>query len=61
MHIQKSPKLFAFKLADKKSKEIKPEAQWKVRDGVSVAGCSAVANENYRYSVKLGSDSGQYC
>ncbi|MBB3118354.1 hypothetical protein [Pseudoduganella violacea] len=32
-------KVFAFKLAEKKA-QAKPQAQWKVRDGVATAGCS---------------------
>lgn len=60
---QKQSKLFAFKLADKQAKEVKPATQWKVREGVSVAGCSGPdMYENYR-AARPGSrtDNGIYC
>ena len=56
-------KLFAFKLAEKKEQE-KPArpAPWKVRDGVAVAGCTAVdSEEQYRYSRIGSSDGGAFC
>ena len=40
MEAQKQSKLFAFKLAKKQAEEVVPPAQWKVREGVSAAGCS---------------------
>jgi hypothetical protein len=62
MQIQKETKLFAFKLAEKKEKEAKPAAQWQVRDGVSVAGCTDPTGEfNVRYSQDRGIDNGIYC
>jgi hypothetical protein len=46
---QKQSKLFAFKLAEKQVKEVTPAAPWKVREGVSVAGCSGpVIYDNWR-------------
>ena len=59
MKNQQEKKLFAFKLAEKKTEtQAKPEAQWKTRDGVAVAGCSFPSE---RYAVRTGSDSGVYC
>jgi hypothetical protein len=40
MKKQNETKLFAFKLAEKKAQVIKQEPQWKVREGVALAGCS---------------------
>jgi hypothetical protein len=63
MHDKKETKLFAFKLAEKKEQE-KPArpAPWKVRDGVAVAGCTAVdSEEQYRYSRIGSSDGGEFC
>lgn len=38
---RKETKLFAFKLAEQQAeKQAQPAAQWKVRDGVAVAGCT---------------------
>lgn len=64
---QKKTKLFAFKLAVKKDEKAKPEGQWKVREGVSVAGCTGpVDYDNYRESVTVfgtykGIDKGYFC
>ncbi|MBR7634534.1 hypothetical protein [Janthinobacterium lividum] len=61
--MHKETKLFAFKLAKKKEEE-KPAhpALWKVRDGVAVAGCTAVdSEEQYRYSRIGSSDGGEFC
>ncbi|MNL83009.1 hypothetical protein D3C87_2105430 [compost metagenome] len=59
MNNQQEKKLFAFKLAEKKTEtQAKPEAQWKARDGVAAAGCSFPSE---RYSVGAGGDSGVYC
>lgn len=62
MQIQKETKLFAFKLAEKKEKGAKPAAQWQVRDGVAVAGCTfTVDPENPRGSRDFGIDNGVWC
>jgi hypothetical protein len=58
------PKLFAFKLAEQRSKDAKPAQPWKVRDGVSVAGCTLLDEEGapYRRTGGVGgADSGEYC
>ncbi|MEG0884910.1 hypothetical protein D3C81_435930 [compost metagenome] len=63
MQKQNQTKLFAFKLAEKKEQEkpVQP-APWKVRDGVAVAGCTAVdSEEQYRYSRVGSSDGGDFC
>ena len=64
MESQKQSKLFAFKLAEKQVKEVAPAAQWKVREGVSVAGCSGPdVNGDWReahYYYPDG-DNGIYC
>ena len=61
--MQNQTKLFAFKLAEKQAQ--KPAAAaiaWKVRDGVAVAGCTAVdSEEQYRYSRIGASDGGDFC
>ena len=62
MEIQKQSKLFAFKLAEKQA-ETKPATQWKVREGVSVAGCCDPTGEN---DLRMddpywGRDQGFYC
>jgi hypothetical protein len=49
MKKQNPSKLFAFKLAEKKAKEVKP-AQWKARDGVATAGCSGWLSRFNDYS-----------
>ncbi|MBB3118356.1 hypothetical protein [Pseudoduganella violacea] len=58
---KKDVKSFAFKLAAKKE-ESKSGAQWKVRDGVAVAGCSGQVDPRY---VQAGNakirDEGWYC
>lgn len=62
--MQNQTKLFAFKLAEKQvQKQAAPATAWKVRDGVAVAGCTAVGtHDQYRYSSRLRpNDSGQYC
>jgi len=62
MQIQKETKLFAFKLAEKKDQDAKPAAQWQVRDGVSIAGCTtSVDPQNPRGSRDLGIDNGVWC
>lgn len=60
---QKESKLFAFKLAEKQVAQTKPAAEWKVRDGVAVAGCSGPNKlDNYRYpSATNWVDQGIYC
>lgn len=70
--MQSQNKLFAFKLAGKLATEAEskqaqktgtPATAWKVRDGVAVAGCTAVGiHDQYRDSSRLKpNDSGQYC
>jgi len=63
MKDQKESKLFAFKLAEKQVAQAKPAAEFKVRDGVAVAGCSGPNKlENYRYASTSGAnDAGIYC
>ena len=59
---QKEAKLFAFKLAAKQ--ENKPAEQWKVRDGVAVAGCTGPVDfDNYRDYNEFThrGDKGIYC
>ena len=60
---QKESKLFAFKLAEKQAAQAKPAAEFKVRDGVAVAGCSGPdLTENYRYASSTNvADRGIYC
>ncbi len=64
MQNQKQTKLFAFRLAEKRNQAAKPAQPWKVRDGVSVAGCTLLDEEGTpsRESNRFeGSDSGAYC
>ncbi len=64
MQNQKETKLFAFKLAGQRGRQTQPAQQWKVRDGVSVAGCTLLDEEGTpsRESNRFeGSDSGAYC
>ena len=63
MKDQKESKLFAFKLAEKQGAQAKPAAEFKIRDGVAVAGCSGPdLTENYRYASTTGAvDAGIYC
>ncbi|MBE3024800.1 hypothetical protein GQ37_005485 [Janthinobacterium sp. BJB1] len=64
MQKQNQPKLFAFKLAEKQvEKPAAPASAWKVRDGVAVAGCTAVGtHDQYRDSSRFQpNDGGQYC
>ena len=57
MKNQKETKLFAFKLA-KKVQEAKPATQWKVREGVAIAGCTG---RDVRLSGLRGYDGGIWC
>ena len=59
---QKESKLFAFRLAEKAA-QAKPAAEFKVRDGVAVAGCSGPdLTENFRAgSATNVPDKGIYC
>ncbi|MBW3509498.1 MULTISPECIES: hypothetical protein [Janthinobacterium] len=64
MQKQNHSKLFAFKLAEKQvQKQVAPATVWKVRDGVAVAGCTAVGTrDQYRDSSRFQpNDGGQYC
>lgn len=47
MENEKVTKLFAFKLAQKQTAEAKPAMQWKVREGVAIAGCSDPSGEGH--------------
>lgn len=61
---QKEAKLFAFKLAAKQEQENKQAEQWKVRDGVAVAGCTGPVDfDNYRDydNIYHRNDKGLYC
>ena len=60
---QKESKLFAFKLAEKQAAQAKPAAEFKVRDGVAVAGCSGPdLTENVRAASYTNvADRGIYC
>ncbi|MEW6372114.1 MAG: hypothetical protein AB1584_14355 [Pseudomonadota bacterium] len=63
MQNQQQPTLFAFKLADQQNQEAQPAQQWKVRDGVAVAGCTDPVPDSgwYRYSTIQKVDGGIYC
>lgn len=63
MQIQKETKLFAFRLAEKKDKDVKPgAAPWQVRDGVAVAACSTMGGTvEPREARNGGSDNGVWC
>lgn len=64
MQNQQQNKLFAFKLAEQRDQKAQPAQQWKVRDGVSVAGCTLVDPDNfmYRNTDPFGDyDGGIYC
>jgi len=64
MQKQEQSTLFAFKLADKQNQDAKPAQQWKVREGVAVAGCTDVPslhNNMYRFSTQWSEDGGVYC
>jgi hypothetical protein len=62
---RKETTLFAFKIAEKQSQEAKSLTQFKVRDGVAIAGCSGpLPNDydNYReYTGTWQGDKGVYC
>lgn len=64
MQNQEQAKSFAFRLAGQKSRDGKPAQAWKVRDGVSVAGCSVLDEEwapERETTPRLGTDGGDYC
>jgi len=65
MQKQQQSTLFAFKLADKQHQDAKPAQEWKVREGVSVAGCTdagGLHGNMYRdASTWNGPDGGIYC
>lgn len=57
-------KVFAFKLAEKNEKKDKAAAtKWKVREGVSLAGCTdPVGNGSYRMDDEFwGFEAGYWC
>lgn len=64
MENKKPAKLFAFKLA---AQQEQTQKQWKVREGVSVAGCSGPDRyDNWRADSDIwgfykGYDKGYYC
>jgi len=62
MQNQQQSTLFAFKMAEKQQ-EAQPAQQWKVRDGVAVAGCTDVNPDRglYRASTTWSVDGGVYC
>jgi hypothetical protein len=62
MKKQNAPKLFAFKLAEKKAEEVKAP-QWKARDGVATAGCSGFYTRADKWvnGNTWVSDQGYYC
>ena len=63
MQNQEPKKLFAFQLAQKQN-QAQPAQQWKVREGVAVAGCTDVPskhNDMYRMSTNWSEDGGIYC
>lgn len=62
MQKQVQSKLFAFKLAEKQDKA-QTTQQWKVREGVAVAGCTGpVENDNWRETGAWSTpDKGYYC
>lgn len=63
MQNQKESKLFAFQLAEQRQGEAKPAQQWKVRDGVAVAGCTDTGEDGvWKMATNWGgADSGFYC
>lgn len=63
MQDQQQSTLFAFKLAEEQTQDAKPAQQWKVREGVSVAGCTDVYPEKglYRAADRWNADGGIYC
>lgn len=58
MNKQNEKKLFAFKVAEKKTEVEKKPAQWQVRQSVATAGCSFPSE---RARTLRGGDSGIYC
>jgi hypothetical protein len=67
MHMDKTQKLFAFKLAGqedaKKAQNADTDAgKWQTRDGVAVAGCTDPTRQgDYRYGTRWSSDNGVWC
>jgi hypothetical protein len=65
MQKQNQSKLFAFKLAEKQE-QTQATQQWKVRDGVAVAGCTGPLPDEYDNWREWGGyfqkpDQGLYC
>lgn len=60
---RKEAQLFAFKLAEKQAQQAKPATEWKVRDGVAVAGCTDPTHTgDFRDTSRLNqADKGIYC
>lgn len=50
-------KTFAFKLADK---ALNSCPKWKAREGISIAGCTQLSENDYRDFRKFGDD-GYHC
>jgi len=64
MQNQKETTLFAFRLAGQRDQPTQPAQQWKVRDGVAVAGCTYIDNDPLiqRATSEWGdADGGIYC
>lgn len=62
METEQTSKLFAFKLAEQKKDDGKTAAQWQVRDGVSVAGCTdEIEAGALRTSTRWGTDDDIWC
>jgi len=65
MHMEKTQKTFAFRLAQQESarKTEAQKAKWEIRDGVAVAGCTDPTQQgDYRYSSsRFGRDNGVWC
>lgn len=61
--MQNEKKLFAFKLADKRSAQLKSRGpKWKIRDGVAVAGCTDPTKGDGDFMESTyGYDAGTFC
>ncbi len=59
-------KSFAFQLASKKDNAAGNDKKWQARDGIAVAGCTAVPGYEFREAINysghfLGRDKGYFC
>ena len=60
--MEKTTKVFAFKLAEKAKAPAGEQKKWRAREGVSVAGCSDQIPGMGLYRCRThGSDSGAWC